>query len=304
MNRRRVIGLAGGMLAAGAGARAADRPIGVLIWDEQQPIQKQAYENFLGNALADHLRSRGSDFRVKSVRQDDPQQGLVAEDLDAARVLIWWGHARHTEVKPKTCRPIIERIRAGKLSLLAVHSAHFSTPFIECMNARAMDDVLETLSKEEREKVRWKLVPAPRRLSRPDDPPTPSHTRTAAPDGAIEIQLRLPNCVFPAVRADGKPGHLRTLLPKHPIARGVPEAFDIPQTEMYSEPFGVPPPDAVIFEERWDAGEHFRSGCLWKLGKGEVFYFRPGHETYPIFKQEIPLRIIENACRYLGRSSR
>ena len=36
------------------------------------------------------------------------------------------------------------------------------------------------------------------------------------------------------------------------------------------------------------------------IGKGKVFYFRPGHETYPVFRQEIPLRVIENACRWLG----
>jgi len=58
----------------------------------------------------------------------------------------------------------------------------------------------------------------------------------------------------------------------------------------------------VVFEERWDAGEHFRSGCVWNIGKGKVFYFRPGHETYPVFRQEIPLRVIENACRWLGAS--
>jgi trehalose utilization protein len=82
----------------------------------------------------------------------------------------------------------------------------------------------------------------------------------------------------------------------------VPKQWDIPQTEMYDEPFHVPAPDEVVFEEKWDKGERFRSGCVWKVGKGKVFYFRPGHETYPVFRQETPLRVIENACRWLGRS--
>ena len=69
---------------------------------------------------------------------------------------------------------------------------------------------------------------------------------------------------------------------------------------MYDEPFGVPAPDLVIFEESWKDGEHFRSGALWNIGKGKVFYFRPGHETYPVFRQEFPLKIVENATVWLG----
>jgi trehalose utilization protein len=69
---------------------------------------------------------------------------------------------------------------------------------------------------------------------------------------------------------------------------------------MYNEPFHVPPPDEVVFEEKWDKGEHFRSGCVWQVGNGRVFYFRPGHETYPVYQQAEPLRVLENAVRWLG----
>ena len=127
-------------------------------------------------------------------------------------------------------------------------------------------------------------------------PLTPSLTH----DGDV-WRLTLPQCVFPAWRADGAPSHVTTLLPQHPIAAGLPEKWDILQTEMYGEPFHVPTPDEVVFEEKWDKGEHFRSGCVWKVGKGRVFYFRPGHETYPVYKQAEPLRVIENAVRWLGR---
>ena len=41
---------------ASQAAEAAD-PVRVVIWDEQQPAQKQAYENFLGNCVADHLKA-------------------------------------------------------------------------------------------------------------------------------------------------------------------------------------------------------------------------------------------------------
>ena len=118
--------------------------------------------------------------------------------------------------------------------------------------------------------------------------------------GQLTVRVDLPNCVFPSYRADGKPSTVKLLKPDHPIARGLPETFTIPQTEMYADPFHVPEPDEVLFEERWEAGESFRSGSIWKLGKGHVFYFRPGHETYPVFKQELPLKIVANAASWLG----
>ena len=69
---------------------------------------------------------------------------------------------------------------------------------------------------------------------------------------------------------------------------------------MYDEAHHVPTPDEVVFEERWPTGDWFRSGCVWNIGKGKVFYFRPGHETYPVYKQEAALKVVENAVRWLG----
>ena len=112
----------------------------------------------------------------------------------------------------------------------------------------------------------------------------------------------MPQCVFPSYRADGAPSRVTTLLPAHPLARGLPAQWTIPQTEMYDEPFHVPPPDEVVFEEHWEKGEHFRSGAVWRIGRGRVFYFRPGHESFPIFRQPEPLRVIENAVRWLGKN--
>jgi trehalose utilization protein len=62
-------------------------------------------------------------------------------------------------------------------------------------------------------------------------------------------------------------------------------------------------PDEVIFEERWASGEWFRSSAIWKLEKGRVFYFRPGHETYRVFMQALPLLILTNAVRWLPSRS-
>ena len=40
------------------------------------------------------------------------------------------------------------------------------------------------------------------------------------------------------------------------------------------------------------------SGCTWHRGKGKVFYFRPGHETYPTYHNPQILKVIENGVRW------
>ncbi|MFP4377314.1 MAG: ThuA domain-containing protein [Spirochaetales bacterium] len=100
-------------------------------------------------------------------------------------------------------------------------------------------------------------------------------------------------------------GHERLWVtdPTHPIAAGIDRYFEVPKAEMYGEFFDVPTPDELVFVSWFPGGEVFRSGMLWKRGYGKVFYFRPGHETYPIYHQKEVLRVIENACRYCARST-
>ena len=86
--------------------------------------------------------------------------------------------------------------------------------------------------------------------------------------------------------------------PYHPIARGVGQYIEIPNTEMYGEQFDIPDPDELIFISWFEGGEVFRSGCTWHRGRGRIFYFRPGHETYPIFHNEQVLRVLANGVRW------
>jgi trehalose utilization protein len=282
-------------------ARGAD-PVRVLVWDEQQPQQKTAYRNYHGNEIADHLRDRPG-LIVRSVRQSDPELGLCKDALEKCDVLIWWGHVRQREVKPEVGKKIVKRIKQGKLSLIALHSAHWSTPFIEAMNERAVEDALGKLKPDQRKTARVvRIAPLSYTAPKRDAPLTPS-VKQRDEDGKVVLEVRLPICCFPAWRADGKPSRVTTLLPKHPIAAGLPEQFTLPHTEMY-EPFHVPQPDEVVFEERWDRGEHFRSGCVWRLGRGRVFYFRPGHETFGVYRRPEPLKILDNAVRWLAAEQR
>jgi trehalose utilization protein len=268
----------------------------VLVWDERQPEQKKAYGGgFLGDAIASRLRTLQG-MEVKSVNLDSPQQGLDDATLDTTDVLIWWGHIRHDAVPDDRVKAVVDRVKAGKLSLIALHSAHFARPFMSLMHERAREDALKTIPEADRQAGRFDFSrPLKREMVKADSLLTPRLEK----QGGTWVLIP-PVCVFPAWRADGAPGHMTTLLTDHPIASGLPKSWVVKQTEMYSEPFHVPEPDAVIFEEKWDKGERFRSGCLWKVGKGNVFYFRPGHETYPVFEQAEPIKVLENAVRYLA----
>jgi trehalose utilization protein len=67
---------------------------------------------------------------------------------------------------------------------------------------------------------------------------------------------------------------------------------------MYGEPFGVPEPLETVFVSWFQGGEVFRSGLTYKRGAGNVFYFRPGHETYPTYHDANVQRVISNAVRW------
>ena len=87
--------------------------------------------------------------------------------------------------------------------------------------------------------------------------------------------------------------------PGHPIVAGLPgECFELEHTEMYGEFFDIPVPDELIFISWFEGGEVFRSGCTFRRGKGKVFYFRPGHETFPIYHDANVQRVIANAVRW------
>ncbi|MBO9597831.1 MAG: ThuA domain-containing protein [Cohnella sp.] len=93
-----------------------------------------------------------------------------------------------------------------------------------------------------------------------------------------------------------------TVDPSHPIARGVPEYFELKPEEMYGEHFDIPAPDELLFVSWFEGGEVFRSGCTFRRGQGKIFYFRPGHETYPTYYHPIVRRIIANGVHWAAPS--
>jgi len=86
--------------------------------------------------------------------------------------------------------------------------------------------------------------------------------------------------------------------PGHPIAEGVGAYIELEQAEMYGERFDIPAPESLVFVSWFEGGEVFRSGCCYTRGKGRIFYFRPGHETYPIYKNPQIMHVIANGVRW------
>ncbi len=99
-------------------------------------------------------------------------------------------------------------------------------------------------------------------------------------------------------REDGDKERLWIVDPSHPIVQGVGDYVLIPNEETYCEPFGIPEPDKLIMIGAYEGGEVFRSGCCWRRGYGKVFYFQPGHETYPVYRIPEIQTIIKNAVRW------
>ncbi|MCE9590589.1 MAG: ThuA domain-containing protein [Planctomycetes bacterium] len=86
--------------------------------------------------------------------------------------------------------------------------------------------------------------------------------------------------------------------PSHPIADGVGEYFELEHEEMYGELFDIPEPEELIFIGWFEGGEVFRSGCTWRRGKGKVFYFQPGHETFPAYHDKNVQKVIANGVKW------
>jgi trehalose utilization protein len=54
----------------------------------------------------------------------------------------------------------------------------------------------------------------------------------------------------------------------------------------------------TVFVSWYEGGEVFRSGMTWQRGAGKIFYFSPGHETYPIYHNEGVRQVLRNAVHW------
>ena len=104
-------------------------------------------------------------------------------------------------------------------------------------------------------------------------------------------------------REAGEKERLWVVEPGSPIVDGLGPYFEIPHEEMYGERFDIPVPDATVLISWFAGGNVFRSGCCFLRGKGRIFYFRPGHETFPTYHQKEVQTVIRNAVRWAARGT-
>ena len=99
-------------------------------------------------------------------------------------------------------------------------------------------------------------------------------------------------------REAGEKERLWILNRNHPIAAGLGEAIEIPEEEMYGEPFSIPEPMETVMISWFEGGEVFRSGVTYQRGAGRVFYFRPGHEAYGTYHLPDVQQVLRNAVKW------
>ncbi|MBN2048719.1 MAG: ThuA domain-containing protein [Anaerolineaceae bacterium] len=212
----------------------------VTVWNEYRHEKSHEevasiYPDGIHGAIAEGLREKG--LTVHTATLDEPENGLTEEVLDNTDVLTWWGHMAHGDVDDKTVERVHERVLAGKLGLIVLHSGHFSKIFKKLMGTTC--------------NLKWREI--------------------------------------------GEKSRIWVVEKSHPIAKDLPDYFELEHEEMYGEHFGIPAPDELVFISWFQGGEVFRSGCCYRRGNGKIFYFQPGHETYPNYYNPVVRQVIYNA---------
>jgi trehalose utilization protein len=197
-----------------------------FIHERENAVVREVYPDGIHAAIAAALGS-DDEIEVSTATLDEPEHGLPTSRLDAADVLVWWGHKAHGQVSDEVVERVVTRVHQG-MGLIVLHSGHFSKVFRRLMGTPCS--------------LRW--------------------------------------------REAGERERLWVINRSHPIVQGVGPSIELPNAEMYGEPFLVPEPIETVFVSWFEGGEVFRSGLTYQRGAGRIFYFRPGHETYPIYHNQ------------------
>ncbi len=108
-------------------------------------------------------------------------------------------------------------------------------------------------------------------------------------------------CTWGEYVVDGTSAEIIVKEPSHPICKGV-KTFKLPGIERYGEPFAVPTPESVPLDGLYTLPDGKtqpgRMGLCWTIGKGKVFYFTPGHETFNDYHRPEIRQIFVNAVTW------
>lgn len=223
--------------------------IRTIVWNEfiherENAVVQEVYPHGIHAAIAAALDT-DDEIDVSTATLDEPEHGLPTSRLDAADVLIWWGHKAHGQVSVDVVERVVARVHQG-MGLIVLHSGHFARVFQRLMGTPCS--------------LRW--------------------------------------------REAGERERLWVINRSHPIVQGVGPSIELPNAEMYGEPFLVPEPMETVFVSWFEGGEVFRSGLTYQRGAGRIFYFRPGHETYPIYHNPAIQKVLRNAVHWAHNPAR
>ena len=115
------------------------KQINVVIWNEfrhekRDPAVAQIYPDGIHAFIRDFLKE-DDNLNITLAALDDPNQGISDELLNKTDVLFWWGHMAHGEVDDKLVEKIRNRVYAGKMGLIVLHSGHHSKVFKSIVGA-------------------------------------------------------------------------------------------------------------------------------------------------------------------------
>lgn len=133
--------------------------IRVTVWNEfrhekSKPEVKALYPDGL-HAVVKSFLDEDPELEVRLAALDDPDNGLPDDVLNATDVLIWWGHMAHREVPDELATKIQQRVYAGKMGFIALHSGHHSKPFKKIVGTTGN----LTWGRNQKEVV-WNLMPS------------------------------------------------------------------------------------------------------------------------------------------------
>ena len=116
--------------------RMPQQRLRVLVWGEniheqENPIVREVYPEGMHNVIADGVAEKG-EFDVSTATLQEPEHGLTEERLASTDVLLWWGHAGHGQVNDEAVQRVVSRVWQG-MGFIALHSSHYSKPFLRLM---------------------------------------------------------------------------------------------------------------------------------------------------------------------------
>lgn len=90
------------------------------------------YPKGIHGCIADFLSADG-DMEIKTFTMHNVEE-ITDEVLKDTDVLIWWGHCAHEAVPDEVAARVHNHVMCG-MGFVALHSAHFSKPFIKLMGS-------------------------------------------------------------------------------------------------------------------------------------------------------------------------